>query len=209
MNPFTAHIANERNITNNLEHGAYVAGAPDFTQVNPQRLQAPHPIHERALNRMYNSDKVESHNKLISDFLIAAEITLTQAQENSTKLVLPTLFRPFLQGQWPDSVQLQLAVTRFAIVPEVAGSTGALMCWYEDTGHYQVPLGGYQAATGGTCDIGLIAPSYITDPKFPAIGELHVYWRGGAAGATMAYEIGFSVVYLLPTERPYEKSGLK
>lgn len=115
-------------------------------------------------------------------------------------VTLPAGFEALRLNQYPGATLAFLVIRSFSYSATAGSATGALTFIYYDTSGNPVPLGVYSAGNpyDGIMDVAIMSPTPVSDPTNPTLGQLSVSMTNGGTPVTLAWQMGFSVAYLLP-----------
>lgn len=109
--------------------------------------------------------------------------------------------------QWPGGTLLYLVIRYFSIGPQTASfaTAGAITCVFVDQFGNNVPLGVVPNNNFFSSSTITIVPGAITDSGQQVnLGQLVATLNSGATVGTYAWQIGFSVAYLIPAIKGYK-----
>lgn len=158
--------------------------------------------------RLYDSLRTRDAWRYIIDLAADGTITPSTAAPVVAAITVPTTQLPAQAlDQYPGAGACFAVVTMFSYAVTAAGMAGALVWYWLDQAGKLIPL---IAANGGELshEVGPTAVSkyrYV-DPSGSQLelGSIYVKMVSGATPVLCAWQIGFSLAYLLPEEHPYD-----
>ena len=156
-------------------------------------------------NELYDSLRTTKAWRYLSDNYASGTIATTAGSAVLTAVSLGTTAKQYRLSQWPDGIQVYLAIRFFGIAPQVVPATvGNIECLFIDNSGNTTPLGEFMSNSGGNLHPTAIIPKSITDPGETSVGKLSVQLSSSSSTATYNWSFGFSYVYLLPAEKGFK-----
>lgn len=166
-------------------------------------------------NLLYDSVKSGGNWHRVIDFVIEGNFTAVNGTPVRTALLASSVFG--VQGmnsgslsgigQYPKAPYLYLCVRHFSMAGRAGTQTGTMVMHYEDYQGKVAPFGVISGATNLNIHEAYLMPSPITDSDQANYGNLYAL-LAGATPDTWDFQIGFSVVYCLPTLEAHTQGEL-
>lgn len=160
------------------------------------------------LGRYYDSSRTEAAWRYTAEMAADGTITPSVAGPVTAPITVPTTQLPEqVLSQYPGGIQARAVLTTFSYASTTTGATGALVWYWIDNGGHLIPLMCTSAAdTSHQTTETILSKAALVDASGPALylGQLYVKMVVGATPVQLAWQVGFSLAFLLPDEHPYQ-----